>query len=67
MSYLFDACLGHLRERVLSAYPNEIERPGDHNNAGSPLLPDHSPEVADRRLCRSLCNNVCLWLNEALK
>lgn len=53
--------------KSLSTYPNEVKSPGDHDNAGSSLLPDHSPEVPYGYLKGALSHNVCLWLHKTLK
>ena len=40
--------------------------PGDHDDAGGPLLPHHAPEVADGRLRRALRHDVGLRLRQTL-
>lgn len=49
------------------AYPDKVEGPGNHDDAGGPLLPDHPPEVADGRLRRTLGHDVGFGLNKALQ
>jgi hypothetical protein len=47
-------------------YPDKVECPCDHHDAGGPFLPDHSPEVTDRRLHGALSHDVGFGLNQAL-
>ena len=45
---------------------NVARLPGDHDDAGGPLLPHHAPEVADGRLRRALRHDVGLRLRQTL-
>ena len=47
-------------------HTDEVKGPGDHDNAGGLLLPDHPPEVGHRRLRRTLGHDVRLGLHQAL-
>lgn len=52
---------------VLDAHdPDEIEGPGDHDDTGRSLLPDHSPEVRHRLLGGALSDDVSLGLNQTI-
>ena len=47
-------------------HADEVEGPGDHDDAGGLLLPDHPPKVGHRRLGRTLGHDVRLGLHQAL-
>ena len=47
-------------------HSDEVEGPGDHDDTGGLLLPDHPPEVRHGGLSGSLGHDVGLGLDQAL-
>ena len=46
---------------------DEVKGPGDHDDAGGLLLPDHPPEVGHRRLRWTLGHDVGFRLHQTLR
>ena len=58
----------HLNELISNLHhADEVKGPGDHDDAGGLLLPDHPPEVGHRRLSGTLGHDVGLRLHQTLR